>query len=105
MTFYVFCGTFIFSMIFVMFYFVFVDRPFHSLTLFKHDLATVTANLNMGTRGVSNILNFKKMAEGDRVFYEDNNGYNGEKSPQEKSATLFDLSDRGFNSNYLPKTQ
>lgn len=42
MVFYVFCSTFIFTMIFMMYYFTFVDRPFHSLFLFYHDLKTVT---------------------------------------------------------------
>ena len=118
MVFYVFCATLIFTMIFMMIYFTFVDRPFHSLFLFYHDIKTVTSNLNFGTQGVQNILHFKLAKDGDRLLYEDpvlnaNSGYIGDlKTPNEKSGTLFDISDqtspRGFpvnNSSYLPRTQ
>lgn len=119
MVFYVFCATLIFTMIFVMIYFVFVDRPFHSLFLFYHDLKTVNANLNFGTQGVQNILHFKLAKDGDRLLYEDpvlnpNSGYIGDLKGPEKSGTLFDISDqtaaRGLlqnnsNSSYLPRTQ
>jgi hypothetical protein len=118
MVFYVFCSSLIFTMIFMMYYFTFVDRPFHSLFLFYHDLKTVTSNLNFGTQGVQNILHFKRAKDGDRLLYEDpvlngNTGYIGDrKSPNEKSATLFDMSDQSAprgqllnNSSYIPRTQ
>ena len=113
MMFYTFCGTLVFSLIFMMIYFVFVDRPFHAMFLFYHDLRTVTNNLNVNPQGTVNIQHYKVGAEGDRLLYEDPavTGIIGDnKGIQDKSTTLFDISGQESprqpqreTSNYLPK--